>query len=141
MHKNKLLYLILTLIFITSLHAQNKSDSISVKSDEENDKPIKTNSTEKHSLSQSRNENTEILLESPDTLKSIPTNTGKVENQYKAPKESPLLENSDSILDEEENSNYKNEIGCVEKMSIGEHYDGETVVQKDLLFTNKELIK
>jgi hypothetical protein len=26
-------------------------------------------------------------------------------------------------------------------MSVGEHYDGDTIIQKDLLFTNKELVK
>ena len=34
---------------------------------------------------------------------------------------------------------YMNEIGFEEKMSIGEHYDGDDIVQKDLLFLNKEL--
>ena len=35
---------------------------------------------------------------------------------------------------------YMNSIGFEEKMSIGEHYDGEEAVQKDLLFLNKELL-
>lgn len=105
MHKNKLLYLILTLIFITSLHAQNKSDSTSVKSDVENDKPIKTNSTEKHSFSDSGNESKKILLENPDTPKSTPTNAGKVENQYKPKKKSPRDKNLDRKKNEEEYSN------------------------------------
>ena len=34
---------------------------------------------------------------------------------------------------------YMNEIGFEEKMSIGEHYDGNDIVQKDLVFLNKEL--
>tara|TARA_Y100000034_G_C6889221_1_gene408813 strand:+ start:1573 stop:2220 length:648 start_codon:yes stop_codon:yes gene_type:complete len=34
---------------------------------------------------------------------------------------------------------YMNEIGFEEKMSIGEHYDGDDIVQKDLLFLNREL--
>ena len=34
-----------------------------------------------------------------------------------------------------------NEIGFEERMSVGEHYDGDTIVQKDLLFTNKELVR
>jgi FkbM family methyltransferase len=40
---------------------------------------------------------------------------------------------------DQETIEYMNEIGFEEKMSIGEHYDGETIVQKDLLFLNKEL--
>jgi FkbM family methyltransferase len=35
---------------------------------------------------------------------------------------------------------YMDSIGFEEKMSIGEHYDGDEVVQKDLLFLNKELL-
>ena len=35
---------------------------------------------------------------------------------------------------------YMNSIGFEEKMSIGEHYDGEEAVQKDLLFLNRELL-
>jgi FkbM family methyltransferase len=31
---------------------------------------------------------------------------------------------------------YMNEIGFEEKMSIGEHYDGDDIVQKDLVFIN-----
>jgi len=34
-----------------------------------------------------------------------------------------------------------NEMGFEEKMSIGEHYEGDDIVQKDLLFINKELVK
>ena len=34
-----------------------------------------------------------------------------------------------------------NEIGFEERISIGEHYDKDIVVQKDLLFTNKELVR
>ena len=52
-----------------------------------------------------------------------------------------LIEYNEGAPTAEETINYMNEIGFVEKMSIGEHYDGETVVQKDLLFTNMELIK
>tara|TARA_Y100000034_G_scaffold37920_1_gene46585 strand:- start:3291 stop:3932 length:642 start_codon:yes stop_codon:yes gene_type:complete len=29
---------------------------------------------------------------------------------------------------------YMNEIGFIEKMSVGEHYDGDEIIQKDLLF-------
>ena len=36
---------------------------------------------------------------------------------------------------------YMNEMGFEEKMSIGEHYEGDDIVQKDLLFINKELVK
>ena len=39
----------------------------------------------------------------------------------------------------EETIEYMNEIGFEERMSLGEHYDGDTIVQKDLLFLNKEL--
>ena len=105
MHKKKWLFLILTLIFITSLHAQNKSDSTSVESNEENDKPIKTDSTEKHSFSDSGNESKKILLENPDTPKSTPTNTGKVENQYKPKKKSTRDKNLDRKKNEEDNGN------------------------------------
>ena len=41
---------------------------------------------------------------------------------------------------DKETIDYMNGIGFEEKMSIGEHYDGEDVVQKDLLFLNKELL-
>ena len=40
---------------------------------------------------------------------------------------------SDDVID------YMTNIGFEEKMSIGEHYDGDVVVQKDLVFFNKEL--
>jgi len=42
---------------------------------------------------------------------------------------------SDEVID------YMNDIGFEERISIGEHYDNDVVVQKDLLFTNKELVK
>jgi len=41
---------------------------------------------------------------------------------------------------DQETMDYMNEIGFEERMSVGEHYDGDTIVQKDLIFTNKELI-
>ena len=41
---------------------------------------------------------------------------------------------------DKETIDYMNGIGFEEKMSIGEHYDGDDVVQKDLLFLNKELL-
>ena len=41
---------------------------------------------------------------------------------------------SDEVVD------YMDSIGFEEKMSIGEHYDGEEAVQKDLLFLNRELL-
>ena len=41
---------------------------------------------------------------------------------------------------DKETVDYMNSIGFEKKMSIGEHYDGEEAVQKDLLFLNKELI-
>ena len=34
---------------------------------------------------------------------------------------------------------YMNEIGFEEKMSIGEHYDGDKIVQKDIVFLNKNI--
>ena len=43
--------------------------------------------------------------------------------------------------DSQETIDYMNEIGFEERMSVGEHYDGDTIVQKDLLFTNKELVR
>ena len=42
---------------------------------------------------------------------------------------------------DQETIDYMNEIGFEERMSVGEHYDGDIIVQKDLLFTNKELVK
>ena len=42
---------------------------------------------------------------------------------------------------DQETIDYMNEIGFEERMSVGEHYDGDTIVQKDLLFTNKELVR
>ena len=52
-----------------------------------------------------------------------------------------FIEYNEGAPTAEETIDYMNEIGFEEKMSIGEHYDGETIVQKDLLFTNKELVK
>ena len=43
--------------------------------------------------------------------------------------------------DSQETIEYMNEIGFEERMSVGEHYDGDIIVQKDLLFTNKELVR
>jgi len=42
---------------------------------------------------------------------------------------------------DQETIDYMNEIGFEERMSVGEHYNGDTIVQKDLLFTNKELVR
>ena len=52
-----------------------------------------------------------------------------------------FIEYNEGAPTAEETIDYMNEIGFEERMSIGEHYDGETIVQKDLLFTNKELVK
>jgi len=52
-----------------------------------------------------------------------------------------LIEYNEGAPSAEETINYMNKIGFEERMSIGEHYDGETIVQKDILFTNKELVK
>lgn len=52
-----------------------------------------------------------------------------------------LIEYNEGAPSAEETINYMNKIGFEERMSIGEHYDGETIVQKDILFTNKELVR
>jgi len=52
-----------------------------------------------------------------------------------------LIEYNEGAPSAEETINYMNKIGFEERMSIGEHYDGETIIQKDILFTNKELVK
>jgi len=52
-----------------------------------------------------------------------------------------LIEYNEGAPSAEEIIDYMNGIGFKERMSLGEHYDGETIVQKDLLFTNKELVK
>ena len=51
-----------------------------------------------------------------------------------------FIEYNEGAPTAEETIDYMNEIGFEERMSIGEHYDGGTIVQKDLLFTNKEMI-
>ena len=38
----------------------------------------------------------------------------------------------------QETIDYMNSIGFLESISIGEHYDGEKLVQEDLVFLNKE---
>jgi FkbM family methyltransferase len=48
---------------------------------------------------------------------------------------------NDGAPDSQETIEYMNEIGFEERMSVGEHYDGDIIVQKDLLFTNKELVR
>ena len=40
---------------------------------------------------------------------------------------------------DQETNDYMNKIGFEEKMSIGEHYDGDALVQKDLLFTREKI--
>ena len=50
-----------------------------------------------------------------------------------------LIEYNEGAPTVEETIDYMNEIGFEERMSLGEHYDGETIVQKDLVFLNKEL--
>ena len=52
-----------------------------------------------------------------------------------------FIEYNEGAPTAEETIDYMNEIGFEERMSLGEHYDGETIVQKDLLFTSKELVK
>jgi len=39
--------------------------------------------------------------------------------------------------DSQETIDYMNEIGFEERMSVGEHYDGDIIVQRDLIFLNK----
>ena len=41
---------------------------------------------------------------------------------------------------DKETIEYMNEIGFEKQMSIGEHYDKGVVIQKDLVFLNKELL-
>ena len=41
----------------------------------------------------------------------------------------------------EETIEYMSSIGFEKKMSIGEHYDGEDLVQQDFVFLNKELVR
>jgi len=45
-----------------------------------------------------------------------------------------LIEYNEGAPTVEETIDYMIKIGFEEKMSIGEHYDGETIVQKDLVF-------
>mgnify|MGYP001265603838 CR=1 FL=1 len=52
-----------------------------------------------------------------------------------------LIEYNEGAPSAKEIVDYMNGIGFEERMSLGEHYGGETIVQKDLLFTNKELVK
>jgi hypothetical protein len=35
---------------------------------------------------------------------------------------------------------FMDDFGFEEKMSIGEHYDGDEIIQKDLVFLNEELL-
>jgi hypothetical protein len=51
-----------------------------------------------------------------------------------------LIEYNEGAPTVEETIDYMNEIGFEERMSLGEHYDGETIVQKDLVFLNHLLI-
>ena len=52
-----------------------------------------------------------------------------------------FIEYNEGAPTDQETIDYMNEIGFEERMSVGEHYDGDTIVQKDLLFTNKELVR
>jgi hypothetical protein len=49
------------------------------------------------------------------------------------------IEYNEGAPNVKEITDYMSNIGFVEKMSIGEHFDGDEVIQKDLLFLNKEL--
>ena len=51
-----------------------------------------------------------------------------------------FIEYNEGAPTDKETIEYMNEIGFEEQVSLGEHYDGDTIVQKDLLFTNKELL-
>jgi len=44
------------------------------------------------------------------------------------------IEYNEGAPSQQETLDYMKEIGFTQKMSIGEHYNGEEVVQKDLLF-------
>ena len=44
------------------------------------------------------------------------------------------IEYNEGAPSQQETLNYMKKIGFEEKISIGEHYDGEQIVQKDLLF-------
>lgn len=49
------------------------------------------------------------------------------------------IEYNEGAPNVKEITDYMNDVGFVEKMSIGEHYEGDEIIQKDLLFLNKEL--
>jgi len=49
------------------------------------------------------------------------------------------IEYNEGAPNDKEITDYMNDVGFVEKMSIGEHYEGDEIIQKDLLFLNKEL--
>ena len=49
------------------------------------------------------------------------------------------VEYNDGAPTAKEITDYMNQIGFTEKMSIGEHYEGDKIIQKDLLFLNKEM--
>ncbi len=51
-----------------------------------------------------------------------------------------FIEHNLGAPSDKETMDYMNGIGFEEKMSIGEHYDGDELVQKDLLFLNRELL-
>ena len=51
-----------------------------------------------------------------------------------------FIEHNLGAPSDKETMDYMSGIGFEEKMSIGEHYDGDELVQKDLLFLNRELI-
>jgi FkbM family methyltransferase len=52
-----------------------------------------------------------------------------------------FIEHNIGAPTDKETIDYMNDIGFEERISIGEHYDKDIVVQKDLLFTNKELVR
>jgi len=49
------------------------------------------------------------------------------------------IEYNEGAPNDKEITDYMNDVGFVEKLSIGEHYEGDKIIQKDLLFLNKEL--
>ena len=49
------------------------------------------------------------------------------------------IEYNEGAPNVKEITDYMNDVGFVEKLSIGEHYEGDKIIQKDLLFLNKEL--
>ena len=50
------------------------------------------------------------------------------------------IEYNEGAPNDKEIVEFMNNFGFEEKMSLGEHYDGEQIIQKDILFLNKTLV-